>query len=93
MFNSKELAAMHTLKAYRPSYRAEYFARLELGEYNVDNPIIQSLVFNGLVRVSKAGAITPDRDKIVAILASYEQPAEYRGRLENGWMAFKKSES
>jgi hypothetical protein len=91
MFNAKELAAMHTLKAYRSSYRAEYFSKLDLGEYSVSNPIIQKLVFNGLVKVNKNGSIIPDWDKIAAVLETYEQPEEYRGRLENGWISFKKS--
>ena len=89
MFNSQELAAIHVFKAYKSSYRAEYLARLGLGEYTADNPIIKSLIAAGVVKVSKNGSLTPlSHKEMSAILQNYEYPEEYKGKLENGWMTF-----
>ena len=88
-YTSAELAAMSVLCMYKASARAEHFAYVGLGVYSAENPLIASLIGRGLVKVTKAGAITPDNTAMRAIMREHVAPEEYRGKLENTSLHFK----
>lgn len=51
----QEEMALAIIGGYKPAYRAEYFARHDLGLYKADNPLIDGLAKKGLVKVTGAG--------------------------------------
>ena len=52
-----ELKALEALR-YKASYRADHFRENGLGRYNMDNPLIQSLLAKKMLQVNSAGAIS-----------------------------------
>jgi hypothetical protein len=60
----KEVKALEIM-GYKSGYRADYFFRARLGEYNRDNPIIQSLADKGLVRLMSNGITVTTKGKNV----------------------------
>jgi hypothetical protein len=52
-------AALNVICGIKSSYRAAEFERRQLGRYSADNPHLAALVARGLLKINKAGAISP----------------------------------
>lgn len=53
----KEQAALNIMSGIKSSYRKEEFWRKKLGPYSLDNPVMQSLLDKGLIKVNRGGAM------------------------------------
>jgi hypothetical protein len=52
---TKDEAKALKIMGYKSSYRADQFWKDRLGEYDVENPLIESLINKGLVKVQRNG--------------------------------------
>jgi hypothetical protein len=89
-FTADQLAALSVMNMLKPVARAREFEELGLGPYTKDAPLIQALVEKGLVKIQGNGAIAPDKEKIKTTLKSHDVPPEYKMKLQNWNMQFKR---
>jgi len=66
----QEKAALRILRGIKSGYRADEFARERLGPYSAKNPLIQSLIEKGLVRLTGAGLSITTQGKNASLSAS-----------------------
>ena len=77
MLTEEQLAMLAYITSLKSFARPEEIERAGLGKYNLDNPLIQSLVSQKLLTVNKAGSINHDREKVREMLKTYNHPQNY----------------
>lgn len=91
-FSQEELAILSIMEGIKPSYRAKDMDRAGLGEYNQDNPHIESLIKKGLIKVQGGKALTLDKAKAQKVMKEHPVPDKYKSHLTNPHMQFKRRE-
>ncbi len=87
--SEEEVVALFMIVSFKPFARGERMREAGVGEYQMSNPLIQSLIQKGYLRANKAGAMQADVPKAKALFKTMTPPVKYKDFLLNAYMFFK----